>query len=309
MGEKWVEEEGEATVVAPSSFYVAALPEGSNEFCSCGLPWQHNLIGTPCNDARAFIRKVDELTMTEQPSTAHIDRKDVRAYHRKIQDFLLQAINGGECTYRQARNTIILYPPDGSQNITVYARNSERQLRSLTQWYEKHVAPKPTIELVPQPDVTPADIHVHPIDVTSESESDLGDLMEGEWSQHFSEEGEPVEGIETNGMLWRCTPCMGTESEWISNRPAGIGGHRRMRHTDTSDLFTPEALAKSVDSRRFNRLSRQIEEAVAVLAKSIGMQVGPSDRIAELEAEVETLRKQNGELEARLALIREAYGA
>ena len=65
-----------------------------------------------------------------------------------------------------------------------------------------------------------------------------------------------------------------------------------------------------MDGLRFNRLSRQIEEAVTVLAATIGWQVGPkvNERITELEAEVLLLRQRAEDAEARLALVRESMG-
>jgi hypothetical protein len=281
--------------------------------CECGLPFEHVLVGTPCGDFHAFHRKVEE--MSEQPHSDVLERRDLRAYHKKIADFLIQAVNTEGCRYRITRNNIILYPPDGSAAVTVYARSSDRQFRSLVQWRAKHVvasvtdeaeaeSPAEHLSVVPSPDVT---------DEPDETQMPLLEvdpaLLVGEWDQHYGDDGEPVTGIETNGQLWRCALCWGTDQQYIANHPRGIAGHRRIRHSE-HDFYTTEIIARRVDGLRFNRLTRQIEEAVTVLATTIGWEVGPkvNERITELEAEVATMRTRAEEAEAKLALVRESMG-
>ena len=216
------------------AFRIAAVESAA---CECGLPFEHYLLGTPHGDFHAFHRKVEE--MTEQPHNDVLNRNDLRAYHRKIADFLIQAVNDEGCRYRLNRNNIMLYPPDGTAAVTVYARNTDKQFRSLRQWHAKHVAvteepadapvSEPALSVVENPDVT-----VQPVNDLDFDPADLG----GEWAQHYGENGEPVEGFETNGVLWRCALCWGTDQQYIANHPTGIAGHRRIRHSE-SDFYTP----------------------------------------------------------------------
>lgn len=251
-------------------------------------------------------------------TNAHLERKLLRAYHRKLQDFIIRATNVDGLKYRLNKNSIVLYPPDDSLPMTIYARNHERQVRSINQWYAKH---------------GPQQVHVPAIDVTDEPEDGeeveaLAEWVEAvqgpdevkpdpdpvdeHWSQYIGSDGEPVQNFETDGAWYRCTLCKGTDSEYISDMIIGIGGHIRMNHTDTSDLFTPEARLKALDTRRFNRLSRQVTEALDILVKSVDYQqhnTAAERKIARLEAENAELRRKLGEAEARLALLREAMGA
>lgn len=249
------------------------------------------------------------------PTNAHLERRDLRAYHRKLQDFLIKCTNLDGIPYRRTRNSVILYPLDQSPSITVHARNSERQLRSLNQWYAKHGPTKPEVQ-VPAVSVVedPQDGIELVVETPSVTEPEpIPDPHEDpdHWSQHYSDKGDPVEGFVTDGYWYRCTLCADTPDEFLVADSRGIGGHRRMKHSDTTAMFGPEAREKATDTRRFNRLSRQIEESITTLAHSIGWQVGPdqSARLAELELENADLRQRCEEAEARLALLREAMGA
>lgn len=268
--------------------------------CPCGMPKMHQLLGTPCGDIEAMERKMAEAT----PTNAHLERRDLRAFHRKLQDFCLRVCNVEGYAYRRSRNAIIIYPPDGSEPITIHARNTERQLRSINQWYAKHnpsvteVSADTTVDVT----VTPATLYPLPTPVIHDPD---------DWQTHFSDNGDPVENFETNGHVWRCRLCVGTPDAYESSSPTGIGGHNRMKHSDTTSMFSPEARAKGIDTKRFNRLSRQIESAVVTLAGSIGWEAGPGvqEKMAALEAENADLRRKLGEAEARLALMREAMNA
>lgn len=261
------------------------------------------------------IDRSDQMptTATDTP----LQRRTLRAYHHRVADFLIKCVNEEGFGYRQTTNTIVLYPPDGSANVTVYARNSDRQLRTLVQWHDKHLGmtaseSEVTVSAV---DVTPAEIHVHPIDVTAVDEPQVDaqpveepDPNDEHWQTYLATNGEPNELIETDGAWYRCRECRLGGEEWITYSAAGIGGHIRMKHRDRSNLTTPEAMAKSLDTRRYNALARHAENAVAELQRALGHSTAAA-RIAELEAENAELRQKLSEAQARLDLIKEAYGA
>jgi hypothetical protein len=108
---------------------------GDIETCWCGLPAGHDWPG------KASGRKHPrEVVMNTQVAT-RVDRRDLRAYHARLQDFIIQCINDDELRFRIGKNSVILYPPDGTNPATVYARNSDRQVKQLQKWYVAHVYP------------------------------------------------------------------------------------------------------------------------------------------------------------------------
>lgn len=297
------------------SMFTASVdtPDSLVTLCVCGLPKVHLMLGTECGD----VRRLEEVMAEASQSTnAHLERRDLRAFHRKLQDFLLRLTNVEGYAYRRARNSVIVYPPDGSAPITVFARNSERQLRSLNQWYEKHTG-KTAPETAPEAVDATVDATVDSPDVTIPTPSTVFAMAQpvvhdpDDWQTHFDITGRAVENFETNGVVWRCRLCIGTDHEYESSESTGIGGHNRMMHGDTTSLFSPEARAKALDTRRFNRLSRQIEEAVVTLAHSIGWEAGPGvqERIEELERQNTALLARAEEAETRLAMIKGVYDA
>lgn len=262
-------------------------------------------------DEAAHLHKIDRSDlMPTDPKERPIKRNELRAFDPKITEFILHAVNTAQFSYRTTRNSVILYPTDESANVTVYARNSDRQLRSLRQWFAKHDPDHP----LPDPDTTqpaaesiptPAEIHVQPVNVVPDRAPDPDDEH---WSTYMDSNGEPIERFETDGAWVRCRECRDTDTEWIGFGGTGVGGHTRMRHTDTASLFTEEARAKALDSRRYNALARHVEHAVAELSKALG-KTDSDRRIAELEQALATMTAERDEYKARLDLIREAYGA
>jgi hypothetical protein len=256
-------------------------------------------------------------------TNAHLERRLLRAYHRRLQDFIIRATNVDGLRYRINHNSLVLYPLDESLPMTVYARNSERQMRSLTQWYAKH---GPQAVTVPPVTVITDDPEEQGIEAAIAELVDQGYVEEvptdeptppphpddEHWGQYIGSDGEPIQNFETDGFWYRCRLCKGTDNEFISDQVIGIGGHIRMNHTDRASLYTEQARAKALDTRRFNRLSKQVTEALDILVKSVDYQAYNTvaeRKITRLEKENAELRRRLGEAEARLALIAEAYGA
>lgn len=333
---------------------------GQMELCWCGLPldhmWPGRTVGT---------KHPNEETM--KTLTAHVDRRDLRAYHRTIQDFLLQCINTDQLRFRISKNSVILYPPDGTQPQTVYARNSERQLKHLAKWYIEHVEqdskdeaeqngaatteqierlakrkndpdehPPPKkkahegqvrdvedVELPATEDPAEAVAPTEPQAVEEPVEKQELPAEPGEWTPRMirpkgrTSEQHPSPNIEQrieDGVLWfRCRPCEDTDHPFRTNKARSIGGHQRIYHTDSTDLYSPEARAKAVQTRREREGWAKVEQAAALLNEVLGTHADPKmvevmeARIQELVDENEALRAEKGELEARIALMREAF--
>ena len=121
-------------------------------------------------------------------------------------------------------------------------------------------------------------------------------------------DGEDSEFFETDGTIIRCKVCHGTESAYETDNARGTRRARPVRHRDTSTLHSPEARAKALESRRYNRLQRDVAAAVDLLGAAIG-RVPDTDEVEALKAENAALLKRAEDAEARLALMREAMGA
>lgn len=290
---------------------------GGLSTCWCGEPIGHDWPGKKSGAPHPHTQERKQVVVVQrsEENPPRIEKRDLRGYHGTLKDFITNAVNTDGLRYRIGTNEVLLYPPDDSRPISVYARNNDSQIKSLRQWYNAHV--EPFNEPVEQASVrelaeTLNDPVEHPVEVNQSTGSPeakvQAEAQDGDgWRPYVTDAGDPVPNFETNGTLYRCRECLGTEFEYVSDRRNGIGGHNRMRHTDTTSLFSEEGIAKNVDSRRFNRLSRQVQKAVEDLAAATGMSLGDGEEVERLRAEVAEQRKRAEDAEAKLALMREAF--
>lgn len=283
--------------------------------------------------------------MTAAPSGGtrqRIERRQLRAYHDDLVDVITEAVNGYGARYRMQKNGVVLFPPDGTQGITLNARASARQVKSARLWFLRHCVGvgddgQPTNPLVADAEVLKEDHARRQERVQDESRADArealdeiksdpgnpanqGSLSEPEpaptepapddepWVPYVGSGGEENEFFETDGTIIRCRVCNGTESAYETDNPRGIGGHIRIRHRDTTRMYSAEAREKGLESRRFNRLVRDVEAAADLLGAAIG-RVPDTDEVEALRAENATLLKRAEDAEALLALMKEALGA
>lgn len=333
---------------------------GADELCWCGRPAGHHWPGKSVG-----AKHPKGMDMVKE-MTATIDRRDLRGYHRVLQDFLMQCINDDGLRFRIARNSIVLYPPDGSQPATVYCRNTDRQIRQLAKWYMNHVreesgepeeeesaepATEEQIEALakakndpvehpqketPEYQDTPADPAEYlppkaaelPGDPEPPGKPPVAPPLESEWVPHilrYRRPGDPDDGqpresenIETNGTLFRCKWCMNTDHPLLTDKARSIGGHNRIWHTDTTNLYDQETRAKATETIRVNKITGQVNEAIELLMGAIG-QTRDTGEVKELQAandrlnsenkkltkELSDLRAEHEEVQAKLALLRE----
>jgi excisionase family DNA binding protein len=311
---------------------------GDFEHCWCGDVLDHDWEGKeagaphPHDHERAQVVVVQQHEPEDRP---HIEQRVLRGYHGTLKKFISQCVNQDGLRFRQGNNETILYPLDDSRPITVYARNTDQQLRGLERWYAAHVQPfKGQVQESNVRDLaakvndpvehpsstiqfqdTPADpaTYLPPQPNQSTDSAEPDEDVEPEWVTYVTDEGEAIENFETNGELVRCRECLGTENEYVSSSRRGIGGHNRMLHRDTSNLRTPEALEKATDTKRYNRLRAQVQDAHEALGAALGIQQ-ESAKVKALQAEnkglrdqVTALAKRVEDAEARLALAREAF--
>lgn len=289
---------------------------GDLDHCWCGEAvdhdWEGKAQGAPHpHEHEGMTQVVVVQNETEPSEERRIDRKNLRGYHGTLKDFITQCVNVDHVRYRLGRTETILYPPDDSRAISVFARNNDSQMRSLRQWYAVHVEPFKEVNMT-EAVQNLAESKNDPVEHPPKPEP--AESRDPEWRPYVTDEDVPVPNFETNGTLVRCTICLGTENEYVSDKRTGIGGHNRMLHRDRSNLYTPEAQAKALDTRRFNRLRDQVVEAQRILAVALGSPIADPKQVSAMLAEMEQLRQEArdakaraDDAEARLALLNEAF--
>jgi hypothetical protein len=316
---------------------------GTEELCWCGRPAGHHWPGKSVGAKHPKGSDMKQMSAT-------IDRRDLRGYHQRVQDFLIQCINEDELKFRLAKNTVILFPPDGTAPVTVYARNGDRQIRQLQKWYLSHVYQEsveaPTAKAEDQGGahtakaVTPEQIEAlanakndpqeHPAREDGDTprskdpeppvaeEPPIAPPVEpeetdnGEWRPYIREKDGPSPNITTNGTWFRCELCKDTDHPLLTDSRRSIGGHNRVYHTNTSNLYSPEARAKAFETHRVNRMSTGVEEAIQILRNVIGQEPDTAKteklekEIERLKGELASLKAEHEEVQAKLALVRES---
>jgi len=326
---------------APHGGSVSVQPDdtaGSMDYCWCGLPYGHDWPGK-AGGARHPRKEATMATTTDDPTENRIERRGLRAYHSDLQDVILTAVNDYDTNFRLIKNGIMLFPSDGSQPYTVNARNSDRQVKSARLWFIRHVVgiedadklaearkrvnqgtirdlaerlngpehPVPPVEPEPEPEPEP--------------EVSATETADDEWVGFVptkAKTGISAVLFETNGTLYRCKECLGTEQEFVTDNVRAIGGHIRTRHTNAEEtLWSPESRDKAFDTKRFNKLAEQVQAAIELLSEVIGYnpiqdtsaldkQIADLEaKVTESEAKVTELESQNFTLHERVKELQE----
>jgi hypothetical protein len=296
---------------------------GTLDLCWCGEPKGHDWPGK-----RIGAKHPKEGTMNTQVATT-LDRRDLRAYHSRLQDFILSVIGEEGVRFRVGKNAVILYPPDGSAPMSVYARNTDRQVRSLQKWYVDHVYQEPetkgkkpvqeaNVEALAEALNDPAEHPRPPVaperSVTKEkrpprpsprqktkAEAEAAATAGGEWVPYEMYDGEVSPLIQMNGKGgYRCTGegCVGTEHENLQTR-SSIGGHIRMWHTDRSDLHSPETRAIALETRHENQRQKATAQAIELL-----LPLAPEGSFVPV-AEVAKIKKENDLLRTEVTNLKQ----
>lgn len=335
---------------------------GTEDLCWCGQPLGHDWPGKSVGAKHPKnVEESREVSSQRNETMPALDRRDLRAFHRRLQDFILSCINEG-VRYRLTKNSIILYAPDGTTPMSVYARNTDRQLRQLQRWYIDHVYVEPTeeepvdaakiqelakakndpvehptpakeefrptakvsdgptrkpVDNIPAEATTPESYRHEELPILIQPE---GVSTDGEWVPYVRSDGTISERIITNGSRWRCIECVDSAHPLDSDNIRSVGGHNRMYHTDTTNMRDEVARSKATETRRANLLSTSsINQAIELLIGVTGYEVQPAEDLRpELEKVSEDLvamtkraeiaEAKLEEIEAKLALIREATG-
>ncbi len=290
---------------------------GDDVHCWCGQlldhDWEGKDRGAPHPHEHEGIQQVvvvEQQANNPAPEWRRIEKGAMRGFHATLKAFLVQCINTDRLPWRAINNGILLFPPDGSNAISVYCRNNDSQVRSLRTWYAAHV--EPWLKADDEDLQRLAETVNDPVEHPAREPDPEPEPAEDEWHPYLHSGGEVSQWFETDGTIVRCRVCVGTGTayETTVDEVRGLGGHIRMAHRDTEALRTPEALAKAVDSKRYNRLHEKVLVAVELLAETVGY----GGSTAELERENERLKtelaaeKQRADdAEARVRLMKEAF--
>jgi len=329
---------GGSTSVSPDDTY------GSLDLCWCGLPFDHDWPGK-AGGARHPREGKNKMNAPEEPT--RIDRRQLRAYHSDIADVVLTAVNEYGARHRVTHNSVILFPPDGSQPYTINARNGDRQVRNARTWFVRHCIPKgESIEKIkkraakvvddamlkeladtmnseehlrepepapaPEPEAVEEPTAKDFAGVQGVEDSDVAAATEddSEWVPYRVNLGKRDERIhEFYVMRGEEVKC--TIDGWIGTK-RGAGGHTRTHHTDTTDLWGPEAKRKAVETHFAKKIKGDVQSAIQLLQAAIGV-TDEQDMEAlveenlQLKAKVVELEGQVAELQARIDLAREAF--
>ena len=309
--------------------------------CWCGQKYGHDWPGKKqgLRHPRNPLGNTDvEGATMSTTATRTLRRRDIRAYHRSLQDWIMLMQEKG-LRLRAGRNSIVVYPPDGTNAITVYARNSEAQLRSLQQWQAQHVPDgevdvKKLAEAINDPTEHPAKNGVEPVqDLPEDVKDTVEELLEvADWKPWVPRDGAGGGGGGAAGkwevttieeqQVWRCIRCWDTDHRYVTFNRRSLGGHTRQWHTDTTDIHGPESRVKAVETNKVNKISEQVKAAIDLLAETVGYDVTGGEQVEAIKKELNTAatelsattqsmqewKKRAEEAEAKLALMKEVFG-
>lgn len=108
--------------------------KGAEDLCWCGEPLDHDWPGK--SSGTKHPKGTSVTTMTEAP---HVNRTDLRGYHRDLQEVIIAAVNQYGLRYKLAPTHIILYAKDGVATCRIAARNNQREVKRSREWFAEHV--------------------------------------------------------------------------------------------------------------------------------------------------------------------------
>lgn len=284
------------------------------------------------------------MSEQQQDPSPSIRRNELKGFHSDVADLLMELVNHYEVKWRRGQSgSVLLYPPDGvTQPIKVSQRRpAKQQMNYLLEWSAEHLSQRKVTDQRIVALARAKNSEEHPVEekVTVATNTKTNDdeettllipdrsgqhEREGEWKPYITGDGSVKEEIETDGEWFRCVLCKDTDVPFISDKFLAVNGHFTAKHGRR--MYTPEAQAKRVDSMRFNALSAAVNEHVLAMVDALGLSTPnakDTEKIAALEAKVKSLEKARakdaekyaaldekyGEVQARLALISEAFRA
>ncbi len=291
---------------------------GSVEDCWCGQPFGHEWPGKAGGAPHP-----KGAGMNDQISAKHL-----RGYHADLQAFVVTAVNRYGLRHRMKANSLLLYPPDGTDPRPVYKRNTDRQIKALGEWWQKHCAPFVT-EPEPKKVAEQADLealaaalnnpdeHPDPPKVSADpvrppaakptpprkaAQAPLSPTRSG-WVLHVKADGETSEWIETDGQgTYRCGQCVREgKTAYKNDAPSKMVGHYRTIHGDATSLWDEAAQDKKRLTYRLKKGERAMNEALMTLAAALDLDLEPPKVDKKAAASITALEAKVVKLEAALA--------
>jgi hypothetical protein len=311
---------------------------GSIDYCWCGLPFDHDYPGKNFKPPLPHPDKepVTMSTPSSTPDQPRIERKQLRGYHADVADVVLTAVNQYGVKYQIRGSKILLYPPDGTNPLSVRSGTNEGERKRVQGWFVKHCIPEGTpivksqtvVEEVntevikelaetvnseehqppaakkahPEPEPTgsgkPPSPPVEAPPLADEPSDEWVPYYTGRGKGHKDNEGTKSEIFVTNGVDVRCIV-----DGWVG-KPAGTGGHTRTRHRPTDNMWGPAARQKAFETKRMNTLTESVAAVITQLQEAVGIEPAKVDT-EQLEKAQFELRKAQEQVKAlRLELAK-----
>lgn len=261
-----------------------------------------------------LIANIDMEEMIEMTSIqeGRLETNRLKRYHKDLTRIVTQAVNFDGCRYRFGTNLVFIYPLDGTAPVAVRQHGDDRQVQMIQSWYDEHVGPiahpenypapsDPEDAIVPVSEIpTPAEVHIAPVRV--EEPEDVAALdKSGPWRPYIHTDQRVSTAIQINTHgVYKCMLCADDATRFYTGRAKSATAHANMGHGNRGTIDSPESRAKAVETRRSNRLSAAMRDAVEILCGAMGETVPLTD--------YEAMKVRAEEAEAKLAIMREAMG-
>ena len=118
---------------------------GSMDVCgACGGPFDHDwpgkALGVP--HPRTNKEPVAMTTPSTTPPPERIQRKQLRGYHADVADVVITAVNQYGVKFAIRGSKLLLYPPDGTNPLSVRTGTNEGERKRVQAWFVRHCVPE-----------------------------------------------------------------------------------------------------------------------------------------------------------------------
>jgi hypothetical protein len=317
---------------------------GSMDVCgACGGPFDHDwpgkALGVP--HPRTNKEPVAMTTPSTTPPPERIQRKQLRGYHADVADVVITAVNQYGVKFAIRGSKLLLYPPDGTNPLSVRTGSNEGERKRVQAWFVRHCVPEgmtvqdvikrnkqATVEKVDQEvikelaETMNSEEHLPPVEKPAHPKPEpagsgeppsppveappLADEPSEEWVPYYTGRGKghrDSEGTKSEIFVTNGVDVRCIVDGWVG-KPAGTGGHTRTRHRPTDSMWGPEARAKAYETKRMNTLTESVAQVITQLQEAVGIEPAQVDT-EQLEKAQFELRKAQEQVKAlRLELAK-----
>ena len=203
-------------------------------FGNGGQHWPEKENGEP---HPRFSLAAKQETEMAQPVLDRIDRKDLRAYHKSVQNIVIELVNNRGVRYREidGSHLLLLAKDREARPFKIAAeRPAPVQVKYIEKWAAEYApeekpvvpparTPEAAFKRPPKPDFSAGGRPVAPdVTVTKAEEKPVE-----KWRPHLQSKTGKETGFETDGKRFRCLLCKERDIEWVTDRITVLGGHMR----------------------------------------------------------------------------------